>query len=847
MSSSSGVEYGLTWVRLSFELTELPEQLRGVPLYLTVDESRRAVTNNNSAWGEMNETLASSLSALSMSSSITAAHSSTATSATSPSSSQSASTTRVCSSKLIAPDNLTMHDRVVFNDKAKLPLSLAVEQVITVKLSVITGSPTAINASTIAFNSGGGFGIGGASLSRKMKEDESLRLEELASVRFVLAHAAVSGTTPSMTLPVEFYSKSAKARSFSSRVCRVCVNAREVSDARSIVRVVFGVSECRAQRESAGAAISNKLRPTSSKIDAASAAASSKDSSTRNQLALSILRRSRRGNAWHLFTRTSRFSPEKHGKATFPFIELPLHADHFGSASAAATGGAAPRGGSNREVRVEVLRMTQRNGLVRIGAVEFALSWLLDVGSGESLPLMWNNAPVENARLQIVSAQKRDRPSFLDWLRTGACCIDAAIAIDFTASNRDPAAPTSLHNRAAAGRMRHAVRQQQISLKLDAAAAARGDESNQQQQVLFSGADDDTAETLQMQADARNVYAETMDVFSRVVLPYAEQRVVAVGFGGRLPPSWNVSHCFSLHGRQAHRPGEAEQMKNKQQQTNTALSVCNSEYALLDAYIDALEHVTPSGPTLIGPSLKAVRVISSGDDYTAASSSSSGSSAFSRTSSISRGGRSASGSGVLHISSRAESAQTSSQGPPSYSIALIVTDGVPADLNEVRDELVAMSSRGVSVIIAGVGTGQMDKWEHLVASIQPLSNASARTARAMCQFVRMRQNDPDSIHALADALAAVPLQMLDFLGALGAGAGSSGSRAKSLSEQLLDHLERVESYSEVTWRTNNDSATSPQYGRRLNTLNSITASYTKPSNGKLLRVPTRADDDTAAV
>jgi len=430
-------------------------------------------------------------------------------------------------------------------------------------------------------------------------------------------------------------------------------------------------------------------------------------------------------------------------------------------------------------------------------------------------------AAVGQARLHILKAEKVTRPSFLDWIRAGAV-LNVALALDFTASNGDPKLINSLHNQAAANRMRNAVAQEAMlnanfGVDFEPRRSAR-----------------ELAEPHEHR-DARNPYVEAMCVFSNIILPYSDGRVAALGFGAKLPPSWTVSHCFALHGRQAQQQkssktlpsitsAEYERIANSKSagaldadahpaQEQQTLSQCIGERQVLDAYLEALEHVTPSGPTLIAHALRLV-----GDTCRAVDAAN---------------------------NKRDLRAISGEHAPPPYSIVLIVTDGVPEDLADVRNELLQMSQLGISVVIAGVGNGQLERWERMIADIQPLSGSSARLSRTMCTFVRMSQKDPDSLDALADALAALPMQVLAFL------SQSTGGKNSALhAEHLLEQLHRSASMRESALLscsgTELDSMRESEISRRSHKLDVLAATYTKPSNGKLLRVPTRPADDVAA-
>ena len=92
--------------------------------------------------------------------------------------------------------------------------------------------------------------------------------------------------------------------------------------------------------------------------------------------------------------------------------------------------------------------------------------------------------------------------SFVDYIR-GGCDINLVVAIDFTASNGNPNDPKSLHF---------------------------------------------------MNATVDNEYIYAIKSVGSVLAPYdSDQRYPCYGFGAKLPPSYQVSHCFALNGAE-HNP-----------------------------------------------------------------------------------------------------------------------------------------------------------------------------------------------------------------------------------------------------------------------------------------------------
>ncbi len=97
----------------------------------------------------------------------------------------------------------------------------------------------------------------------------------------------------------------------------------------------------------------------------------------------------------------------------------------------------------------------------------------------------------------------------------GGCDVSLIVAIDFTASNGNPTDPASLHY--TTGLQPLAFEQQQ-----------------HQQQNLFQQS---------------NEYQKAIMAVGEILLPYDSDGMIPVyGFGAKLPPLWEVSHCFPLNG-----------------------------------------------------------------------------------------------------------------------------------------------------------------------------------------------------------------------------------------------------------------------------------------------------------
>jgi hypothetical protein len=138
-----------------------------------------------------------------------------------------------------------------------------------------------------------------------------------------------------------------------------------------------------------------------------------------------------------------------------------------------------------------------------IGAWQGSLQALRDAAeAGQPLPLVNEKKRaakagyVSSGSLLARSVTVQERPSFLDYVR-GGCSLNFLVAIDFTASNGNPADPSSLH---------------------------------------FTGS-------------GQSVYERAIQAVGSVLEHYdTDRRFPCYGFGAALPPSGTASHCFPLNG-----------------------------------------------------------------------------------------------------------------------------------------------------------------------------------------------------------------------------------------------------------------------------------------------------------
>ncbi|XP_069980599.1 copine-8 isoform X2 [Penaeus vannamei] len=137
----------------------------------------------------------------------------------------------------------------------------------------------------------------------------------------------------------------------------------------------------------------------------------------------------------------------------------------------------------------------------------------------------------DSGKLILNSITTHVEPTFLDYIR-GGTQIHFTVAVDFTASNGDPRTQGSLHYR---------------------------------------------------QAGVDNQYSLAIKSVGEIIQDYDSDKMFpALGFGGRIPPNWEVSHEFFLNG--------------------TADSpYCQGVAGILQAYYHSLQTVGLYGPTNFSP------------------------------------------------------------------------------------------------------------------------------------------------------------------------------------------------------------------------------------------------------
>jgi hypothetical protein len=298
----------------------------------------------------------------------------------------------------------------------------------------------------------------------------------------------------------------------------------------------------------------------------------------------------------------------------------------------------------DRPLRVSFFDYRSTKAAVLIGNHDTTFGRLSE-SIGQRLDLVdAKNNKVGQFRVDRMMIQQKF--SFFDFLR-GGLQINLITAIDFTASNRDPRDPNSLHF---------------------------------------------------LSADGINQYEKCIRAVGEVLCPYdSDQNFPVFGFGARV--GGVVNHCFPL-------------TFNPQNPNVQGLN------GILGAYRHALTQVQLSGPTLFAGIIKAASQI----------------------------------------------AVASYQQARTYTILLIITDGIINDMPDTKDAIVEAGRIPLSIIIVGVGNANFSAMDELDADDVPLvSRAGKRMERDLVQFVPFNQFANMHYSALAQAvLEEVPTQLVEW-------------------------------------------------------------------------------------
>jgi len=261
--------------------------------------------------------------------------------------------------------------------------------------------------------------------------------------------------------------------------------------------------------------------------------------------------------------------------------------------------------------------------------------------------------------------------SFIEYL-VGGCDMNLIVAIDFTASNGDPNLSKSLHYN---------------------------------------------------NPNSPNEYVKAITAVGEILRFYDSDQLFPVyGFGAKVPPTNQVSHCFPLNGN----PNNPE---------------VYGIQGILDIYYRSLNTVTLYGPTIFSQIIKTGFEIAS---------------------------------------------QQNSQSEQHYYILLIITDGVINDMEATIDEIVQNNALPLSIVIVGVGDEDFTNMEVLDADDEPLRGSNGDIAkRDIVQFVPFREFKNAPMSRLAkETLEEIPGQLLSYMQSQGIKPNPPGSQPPSSNPSL---------------------------------------------------------------
>ena len=201
-----------------------------------------------------------------------------------------------------------------------------------------------------------------------------------------------------------------------------------------------------------------------------------------------------------------------------------------------------------------------------------------------------------------------------------------------------------------------------------------------------------------------NQYSEAiLSVLS--ILENSDRLFPTYGFGGKVPgsPDGRISHCFALNG----------DIYNPE---------CNGVKGVMKAYFDSLKKVKLWGGTHFSSVL----------DF-------------------------------VNGCAKQQSVETN-QVNQSYTICLILTDGIINDREKTINEIIKGSNLPISIIIVGIGEADFQQMEDFDADVTPLysERLGQYSSRDIVQFVPLRDLKNDPILLAKSVLAEVPKQLTTF-------------------------------------------------------------------------------------
>jgi Copine len=286
-------------------------------------------------------------------------------------------------------------------------------------------------------------------------------------------------------------------------------------------------------------------------------------------------------------------------------------------------------GDDNRRIRFVVFCALNNGGVREVGSYVTSVS-ALKATYVEGRETVLHLAP-GGGSLILHRCEERVLPSFLDMLKESAFDLGLVVGIDFTQSNGPANLPSSLHYQPLSG------------------TTSRGP----------------------------NPYEAAIQSVANLLSAYSsDARIASYGFGAKVPPAWEVSHCFSLTGDKSN-------------------PLCDNVSALIEQYRKVLPKIAPWGPTMFSELLMTVGT---------------------------------------NVARRVTAVGTSGTKSLPYTVLLIITDGVLSDFNKTTEELIKLSAAPLSIIIIGVGNEDFAKMRSLDDSKEPLRRGNEVAVRRFVQF-----------------------------------------------------------------------------------------------------------------
>ena len=314
-------------------------------------------------------------------------------------------------------------------------------------------------------------------------------------------------------------------------------------------------------------------------------------------------------------------------------------------------------GDLDRPIRIEVWDRDLTSPDDLIGVAETSLRSLMDPSF--SAPVLhpkkaakgkYNAKRPNSGTLRAVHLRIVPTPTFVDFLAGGAE-IMLSVGVDFTASNGHPQAPNSLHYTGSGG---------------------------------------------------PNEYQQAIAAIGGILESYDSDHLFpAYGFGGTLPPTNKVSHCFALNG-------------------NPNQPAVHGVNGMLAAYTQAITNVGLSGPTIFAQLIN-------------------------------------------HVAEEARRAPFNER-EQHYHVLLIVTDGVITDMGNTKEAIINASHLPMSIIIVGVGQADFSRMDELDGDGGLLSHNGKTAVRDIVQFVPYREvaKNGGGPELARVTLAEVPEQVTGF-------------------------------------------------------------------------------------